>query len=244
MASTRNKRAAAAIGGVVGLVLLWWLSPTLDSLIGLLEWSRSAGPKGYAAYVLVYFVATLLMAPASFLQGSAGFLFGPVWGLLAASVMSTAFGTVSFLLARTVLRKWVESKVARDERFEAIDAAIGDGGIYLVGLLRVPPVSPYNVVNYMLGLTQVSLPRYVVGSWLGSIVPITMYTYLGSTVGTVAELMDGSASSASWVQWFGLATTLVATAGISRYAQLALKKALDASTPAQAPGARRASGTD
>jgi len=240
--SKRNKRAAGGLGLVVGLALLWWLSPTLESLIGLLEWIRTAGPKGYAAYALVYFVATLLMAPASFLQGSAGFLFGPVWGWIAASVMSTAFGTVNFLLARTVLRKWVEAKVGRNERFEAIDRAIGDGGIYLVVLLRIPPVSPYNVMNYMLGLTQVPLRKYVIGSWIGSVVPVTLYSYAGSTVGSVAELLDGGASDAGWVQGVGLVATIVATAGVTWYAQAALKTALASHAPPE--GAEPASGTD
>ncbi len=242
MRSKRNKRAAAALGLVVGFVLLWQFGPSLDSLIALLNWVQDAGPRGYVAFAGVYLAATLLMAPASFLQGSAGFLFGPVWGWLAASAMSTGCGTVSFLLARTVLRKWVESKVVRDERFEAVDGAIGDGGAYLVALLRVSPVSPYNVVNYMLGLTQVSLGRYVLGTWLGSIIPVALYVYVGSTVGSIADLVDGSATEAHWVQWVGLVTTLIATIGVTRMARTALKNAL--ATPAPAPDAEPASGID
>jgi uncharacterized membrane protein YdjX (TVP38/TMEM64 family) len=244
MASKRNNLTAGALGGLLGLVLLWWMLPTLDGLIGVLEWTRTAGPKGYATYALIYFVATLLVAPASFLQGSAGFLFGPLWGWLIASLLSTAFGTVNFLLARTVLRKWVEARVARDERFESINTAIGDGGVYLVALLRVPPVSPYNVVCYVLGLTQVSLSRYVLGTWLGSLVPVTLYCYLGSTVGSLTELMEGGgATDAGWVQGLGLVTTLIATAGVARYANIALKKAL-ATPEGPAAGAEPASGTD
>jgi len=224
--SKRNKRAAAAAVVAVGLSLLWWFSPSLETLIELLEWIRNAGPRGYLAYGIVYLIATLLMGPASILQGSAGFLFGPMWGWLLASLLSTVFGTLNFLLARTVLRKWIANRVAGDARFSAIDGAIGDGGAGLVALLRVSPISPYNVVCYMLGLTNVSLGRYVFGTWVGSIVPVTLYTYLGSTVGSFAELLDGNASSANWVQWVGLVATLVATAGVTRYAQIALKRAL------------------
>jgi len=228
--SQRNKRVMAAAGVALALGFLWWFSPSLETLVELLERIRNAGPKGLVAYAAVYLAATLMMGPASLLQGSAGFLFGPLWGWLVASVLSTGFGLVNFLLARTVLRKWVAAKVASDPRFAAIDAAIGDGGAGLVILLRVSPISPYNVVCYMLGLTNVSVGRYVLGSWVGSIVPVTLYSYIGSTVGSFTELLDGSASSASWVQWVGLAATVVATAGVTRYAQIALKRALDGET--------------
>jgi uncharacterized membrane protein YdjX (TVP38/TMEM64 family) len=224
--SKRNKRAASAALLCVGVAVLWWFSPSMETLIGLLERTRSTGPRGYVVYAGLYLVATLLMGPASILQGSAGFLFGPLWGWVVAALLSNGFGAVNFLLARTVLRKWVASRIAHDTRFASIDAAIGDGGASLVALLRVSPVSPYNVVCYTLGLTQVSLGRYALGTFVGSLVPVTLYTYLGSTVGSVAELVDGNASSASWVQWVGLVATLIATAGVTRYAQIALKRAL------------------
>ena len=232
MGSTnRNKRAATAALLCLGAAVLWWVSPSMETLIGLLERTRSTGPSGYVAYVAVYLVATLLMGPASLLQGSAGFLFGPLWGWGVAAVLSNLFAAISFLLARTVLRKWVAARIAHDPRFAAIDTAIGEGGSSLVALLRVSPVSPFNVVSYTLGLTQVSLGRFVLGTFMGSLVPVTLYTYLGSTVGSVAELIDGNASSASWVQWVGLVATLIATAGVTRYAQIALKRALKSHPP-------------
>ena len=37
----------------------------------------------------------------------------------------------------------------------------------VVLLLRLSPLVPYGLLNYMLGLTEVSLPLYIGCSWLG-----------------------------------------------------------------------------
>jgi len=217
-----------ALGGAAlaaGAVAWWQVGPSIEELARWLTWMRDSGPAGLAAFVVFYAVATWLMAPASWLQGTAGFLLGPVGGFLAASLLSTSFGTGSFLLAKTALRGPLLKRF-EGPRLRAIDLAVGEGGLGLVALLRLSPISPYNVVNYLLGLTGVRLRDYVLGTWLGSMVPVALYTYVGSTVGELSMLLAGEADAPSWVQWVGLALTVVVTMGVTRFAKTTLNDAL------------------
>lgn len=229
--SPLSRRVAVAVAGaVVGIAAWQGLGLELADGIAWLGWLREGGPKATAAFVGGYAVATWAMAPASWLQGTAGFLYGPLFGVAVASALSTGCGTVSFLLARTVLREPLMARLA-GPKLSAIDAAVGEGGAGLVALLRLSPVSPYNVVNYLLGLTGVRLRDYVLGTWLGSLVPITLYAYVGSTVGDVSALLAGEAEQPGWVRWVGLGLTVVVTLGVTRFAKTTLARHLHPDVP-------------
>jgi len=222
---TSTRLAASAVVFAL-LVLAAAGTHSLDQMVLMLEWVREAGPVGWFVFGLLYLVCTLLMLPASFLQGSAGFLLGPIAGFGVASAASVCSGLVAFALGRTVLRGPVARRVARDPRFTAIDHAIGDGGTYLVALLRLSPLSPFNVFNYALGLTRVRPRDFALGTWLGSIPAIFLYSWIGSTVGSLADLATGNASGDTTVQVVVLVCTVIASLLVARFAQQALKRAL------------------
>lgn len=64
--------------------------------------------------------------------------------------------TVSFLLGRFLLRKWVAELTADWPMWAALNAALREDGWKLVLLLRMSPAIPFSVINYALGSS--SLP--------------------------------------------------------------------------------------
>lgn len=52
-------------------------------------------------------------------------------------------------------------------KFAAVDKAIGKQSLKVVTLLRLSPLLPLALSNYLYGLTSVDLGSYVLGSWLG-----------------------------------------------------------------------------
>ena len=51
--------------------------------------------------------------------------------------------------------------------FQAIDNAIGEDGFRVVALLRLSPLLPFALSNYLYGLTSVKPRPYILASWLG-----------------------------------------------------------------------------
>lgn len=226
---TRWFRYGLGIGVGALLLEVALVLPVSHWAAQLVEWIRGAGAVGVAVYAGAYIAATLLMLPGSLLTAGAGVAYGPIFGTLLASPLSVAAATLAFLLGRTVARRWVATRIRRDARFSAIDAAIGRHGFKVVALLRLSPVLPFNLLNYVLGLTSVRLRGYVAGSFVGMLPGTLLYVYLGSLVSSVSALGTGSAPRGTAQQilyWAGLGATVVVTFFITRIARRALEKAL------------------
>ena len=199
-----------------------------------LEWSQQAGPWGAALYGSGYVLSTVLLLPASVLTLGAGYVWGPVWGVLLVSPVSVAAATASFSLGRTFLRGHVERRIGNDARVAAIDRAIAAHGFKLVLLLRLSPVLPFNLLNYALALTRVRLRDYVLGSALGMFPATVLFVYLGSLVSSGAELLAGrpaSGAAGSVLYWGGLVATLGAVVMMTRLSRGALQRALAQPAP-------------
>jgi uncharacterized membrane protein YdjX (TVP38/TMEM64 family) len=224
-----GKWQARAVRAGVGLVLIALLLLFLqhtDRIAGWLRWMDEQGPIGHLWFALFYVAATLVMVPASILEASAGFLYGPVWGIPIASGLGTASATLSFLLGRTVLRNIIERRITRDARFALVDQAIEQHGRQLVVLLRLSPLTPFNVFNYGLGISRISTLDFAIGTAIGHLFPVIVFTWTGSTVADATALADGP-SLPRWATVVGLVLTVIATVGVTRFARRALSQALD-----------------
>src|SRR5438034_11261599 len=128
-------------------------------------WVSQMGVAGIFVLIIVYAVATVLLAPGSVLTIGAGFVFGLWKGFLAVSVGATLGASLAFLTARFFARDKVEAIAKRNEKFKKIDNAIGKKGAKLIFLLRLSPAIPFNLSNYFYGLTGVKFWPYVFASW-------------------------------------------------------------------------------
>ncbi len=227
---SRNKKLAIFGGLLLAFLVAAALLPVHAWMTAFIEWVRGAGWMGALGFGVIYILACVLMLPGSILTLGAGFVYGPVYGTLLVSPASVIGATLAFILARTVARESIAAKVADNQKFAAIDAAVGQQGFKIVALIRLSPIFPFNLLNYGLGLTRVSPSAFVGASFLGMLPGTFMYVYLGSMVTSVADLASGAPSDGGWAQtamlWGGLAATVVVTIFITRVAQKALKQAM------------------
>jgi uncharacterized membrane protein YdjX (TVP38/TMEM64 family) len=70
---------------------------------------------------------------------------------------------VAFLIARYFARERILKMVEGNKKFLAIDKAIGENGFKVVTLLRLSPLLPFSLGNYLYGLTSVKFLPYVLG---------------------------------------------------------------------------------
>jgi uncharacterized membrane protein YdjX (TVP38/TMEM64 family) len=231
-----------AIAAGIAATLSVYLFPTGDWLRGVVEAIRGAGAAGAVLFAAAYVAATVLLLPGSVLTAGAGFAYGPIWGTLVVSPVSVVAATLAFVLGRTVARGWIARRIAGNPRFAAVDQAIGESGFKIVLLLRLSPLFPFNVLNYALGLTRLSLRDYVVASALGMLPGTILYVYLGSLVTSATQLASpggaGAGAPRTLLYWGGLAATVGATWLVTRIARRSLSRALDARSAASLPAAK------
>lgn len=222
--------AMAEIPGLSqGLSLLEMLQ---EQLIGVLAWIDSLGAIAPMAFIGLYVVVTIALLPASVVTLGAGVVFGVIKGSLLVFIGAMLGATAAFLVGRYLARDWVAQPIAHRPKFQAIDKAIGQEGRKVIFLLRLSPLFPFNLLNYGLGLTQVSLTDYALGT-LGILPGTVMYVYLGSLAGSLAllgadtEAEDPQAATIRWIlQIVGLLATLAVTIYITRSARRALQTTL------------------
>lgn len=186
-------------------------------------WVRSIGPAGPVVYVLVYIVFCVVGLPASPLTIGAGAIFGFVQGSVIVIVGATLGATASFLLARTLMRRRVETMTAGNAKFRALDRAISREGGRIVFLVRLAPVFPFAYINFAFGLTGVRLLTYIVATFLG-IIPLTLaFVYLSATAASAASADLSNARLALNIA--GGVLAIVVTAYVTRLATRAIRKA-------------------
>lgn len=200
--------------------------PLKEALI----WTRDAGSLGTLIFVGVYVLAAVLLVPVSLLSSGAGAIYGLGPGFLIVILAATLGAACAFLLGRYLVRDWVRVKVRDNPNFRAIDDAVAREGWKIVGLTRLSPVFPYNLLNYVFGLTKITLGDFVSASLIGMLPGTLMYVYLGALVGDLAGLND-SVQPHSRLEFslycLGLISTVTVTIFVARIARKALSKRID-----------------
>lgn len=215
-----------AVGGF-GAVSYLYREQINDFLIQFSDFIEGYGAAGYALFVAVYAGLEILAIPAIPLTMSAGLLFGTLTGTIIVSISGTIAATAAFLIARYLARDRILKLAEGNKKFLAIDKAIGENGFRIVTLLRLSPLLPFSLGNYLYGLTSVKLVPYILGSWLGMLPGTWAYVSAGA-VGRViiqqeAENGLNGGSEQLWTVGAGLLVTVFAATYVTRLAKDAIK---------------------
>ena len=216
-------------GVITGTIFL----PVKDWLIKSLEWTQGLGFWGYVFVIVFYIVACVLLLPGSILTLGAGFIFKVVRGSITVSIGSTLGACAAFWIGRTIARKWIATKVAKNEKFAAIDEAVAQQGFKIVLLTRLSPIFPFNMLNYAFGLTKISFWKYALGSWIGMMPGTIMYVYFGAGLRSLADVAAGNvekSTAGTIFFWIGLLATIIVTVFVTRIARNALRQAVPQAT--------------
>ncbi|MBA3563027.1 MAG: TVP38/TMEM64 family protein [Gammaproteobacteria bacterium] len=219
-------------GGIVVLALAaaWYFLPVEEWAAAFDQWIQQLGVWGGVVFAAVYVLATVLVMPAWPLTVVAGLAYGVAIGFPLVLVSATVGATLAFLVARYLLRQQVEKKLGERNLFRAVDRAISDKGWRVVGLLRLSPVVPFNLQNYLYGITGIRFWHYVAATFIGMMPGTLMYVYFGAAgmaaVGGGSESGEGDTLKWSFFA-AGLVATIVVAVIVTRRARQELDKIID-----------------
>ena len=203
--STRTK----VVVGVVALVALtatWFLLPVREWIEGFRDWIEALGAVGVAVFVALYTLVTVVLGPAWALTLVAGLAYG-WWGIPLVLGSATLAACVAFLVGRHLARERVRKLVAGNDKLAALNRAVDEEGWKVVGLMRLSPVFPFGLQNYLFAVTGIGLAPYALATLVGIVPGTSLYVYIGSLGAAGGE--DGGA-----LRWVLLAVGLVATAAV------------------------------
>ncbi len=208
--------------GLVALIAAWALLPVEDWLNRFQSFVTSLGLWGYLLFGAVYVLGTVLLAPGLALTIAAALAFG-LWALPLVIVAATLGATAAFLIARYLARGAVERMVEGRPTLKAVERAIAEEGGKIVLLMRLSPLVPFNLQNYVFGVTGVGFWPYVAATLVGIIPGATAYVLLGAAGQAAGDKEYG------WPFWVllgvGIVATIVVTVIVTRKARAKLAAA-------------------
>ncbi len=189
---------------------------------------QALGVLGVIVFVAGYALFCALLLPGalmSILAGAAWPQLGGLAGFAVAVPSATLAACASFLIARYFFSGRFRSWLLHKPRLFAVERAVNQKGAPLVFLLRLSPMLPFPVLNYIFGLTLIPFRKYALATFIG-MMPITfMWTYVGS-VGS--EMIEGNSEIGAAKIAMGVVSaviTLAVTIWVGRAARQAMREA-------------------
>lgn len=180
------KLAAAAVVVVVGVLAARHYGAfdllTLGNLDRLDAWFRGFGIWAPAIFIGVWVLACVFFLPGLPITLVGALIFGPIQGSIYSVIGATLGATTAFLVGRYAARGMVEGLLAKNQRLRAIDDGVRTQGWRMLMVTRLVPLFPFNAQNYVYGLTQISLPTYVLVSFVCMIPGCVAFNFAAGSI--------------------------------------------------------------
>lgn len=161
---------------------------TVENIKNLKEFINSFGILAPIIYIILYIGVCLFFLPAIPIALLAGFAFGLIKGTIIASIGSTIGCALAFLVARYALRDMVEGWAKKSDYFKKIDKGVKNQGFRIIIITRLVPIFPFNLQNFLYGLTDISFFTYVILSWICMLPATIVFTFSAGAISSGQSL--------------------------------------------------------
>lgn len=138
--------------------------------------------NNYILSIFLYIVFTIIGSSILALPGftfavvASGF-FGPWIGILYCLIGTTIGAVFSFLLSRYLLKDFIEELVRKNKRlYNIIVQTDSEKEILILMITRLLPIFPFNLQNFAYGITNISIVKYTIGTFLFMIPGIIIFS--------------------------------------------------------------------
>ncbi len=190
---------AVIVGGLVAYGALG--GPALFSLeelqarqAELRAWVGANFLLALAAFLGIATTATAVCLPVnSVMCLAAGALFDFWLGTAVISLATTLGATIAFLMTRYLFHDFVQERWG--DRLQAIHRGLERDGAYYLFTLRMVPLSPFFVVNALMGLTRVPVRTYWWVTQLGMLPLMALGVNAGTQLSHIRRFADVASPS-------------------------------------------------
>ena len=138
-----------------------------------------------AAYFVIYVVVTGLSLPgAAVMTLAGGAIFGLLWGTVLVSFASTIGATVAMLVARFLLRDYVQRRFS--SQLGGINRGIERDGAFYLFSLRLVPLFPFFMINLVMGVMPIRALTFFVASQIGMLPGTLVFVFAGTRLAEVS----------------------------------------------------------
>jgi uncharacterized membrane protein YdjX (TVP38/TMEM64 family) len=214
---------SASLGAIVILIALWHFFPVPEFLGLIQQRVMSWGVWSAICYPILYACCNVLLLPGGILSIGGGFFFGLWWGFLIVLIGNVAGAAISFLIGRTVGRRWLQRRFEESKSLHAFEPAVEREGWKLILLSQLHPLFPTSLMNYLYGLTKIRFRTCMIWIAIGQAPGLFLYAYLGTLGQLGLRLARGQTHPRAYEYWVWGGGLIVSLAILLLMGRIALR---------------------
>jgi uncharacterized membrane protein YdjX (TVP38/TMEM64 family) len=134
----------------------------------------------------IYILMTSFSIPGSIvLTLLSGSIFGVLRGALLVTLCGAIGASLAFLMSRYIFRDTVLNHFK--EKFEKLNKKLNDDGISYLLTMRLIPVSPFVIINLLMGVTTIRLWTFAWTTFVGMLPGAFIYVYAGRKIAQISS---------------------------------------------------------
>lgn len=155
---------------------------SMENVRKIQTWVQDLGALGPIVFILIYIVACVFFIGGIPITVVGALAFGPIKGALLSTTGATLGGGVAFLIARYAGRDMVERWVKENKGLSKIDEGVKKHGWRMVMITRLVPLFPFNLQNFVYGITKVKFSTFMVISWFCMLPAAIAFSFMAGSV--------------------------------------------------------------
>ncbi len=181
MSDKMNKILKITLTIMVFITILWIVYNILNMDIDahdIQNYVSSYGKFAPIIYIIMFALVPLTLFPDSILAIGGGLIFGLTKGYIYTLIGALLGASLSFYISRKLGRNFV--KKLTKEKLDTIEKMINDKGFFVVLILRLVPLFPFDIISYGAGLTSIKFRDFMFATLIGTIPGILVFTNIGA----------------------------------------------------------------
>ncbi len=132
-------------------------------------------------YALIYLVAVWVPHAGTAMTIIGGLLFSPLFGTALVITLSSLGSVLPFLVSKKYGRKYIQKKIEKTKYKKYLDRTDENSFMFIL-YMRLIPLIPYELQNYIAGLVDISVGRFILATFIGLLPGTFTLIYLGNTI--------------------------------------------------------------
>lgn len=176
------KKMGIYLLGIMVFVMIFILIRNHLSTEWMTQFFEKIKGKSYApfVYIALYAIFVVFAVPGTVITMLSGPIFGFGLGFFLVVIGSNIGCQATFFLSRKLGHSFVEKKIGKYHLMDEVYDKIEKNGFSYLLYLRLLPIFPFNVINYLMGLTRISHRDYTLATFFGMLPGTIMYVYVST----------------------------------------------------------------
>lgn len=147
----------------------------------------NASPSAPIIFIVAFILLSNIGVPITPLTLIAGSLFGVVYGIIYTIVASNISCCIAYFVAKLIGRDAVLKRIQNGSFVDTAIKKADKNAFIFIASMRMVPVLPCLIINYLSGVLNINLKSYMLGNLLGMLPGTIIYVYLGYTATSLID---------------------------------------------------------